>query len=137
MEMCSLFFFFSGSIEFAYFKKEIWAIPIVAFAQWVKKLKESTRMLVQSLATISGLRMQHCFRVYQTSKMCLRTNVVMAVAQANTWSSDLTPSSGTSICQCGCEKKKRERKRDDLIVCLLAIFRACLSCFYLFGHISS
>lgn len=98
MEMCSLFFFFSGSIEFAYFKKEIWAIPIVAFAQWVKKLKESTRMLVQSLATISGLRMQHCFRVYQTSKMCLRTNVVMAVAQANTWSSDLTPSSGTSIC---------------------------------------
>lgn len=91
-------FFFSGSIEFAYFKKEIWAIPIVAFAQWVKKLKESTRMLVQSLATISGLRMQHCFRVCQTSKMSLRTNVVMAVAQANTWSSDLTPSSGTSIC---------------------------------------
>lgn len=97
MEMCSLFFF-SGSIAFAYFKKEIWAIPIVAFAQWVKNLKESTRMLIQSLATISGLRMQHCFRVYQTSKMSLRTNVVMAVAQANTWSSDLTPSSGTSIC---------------------------------------
>lgn len=61
---CFVFVFFPGSIEFAYFKKEIWAIPIVAFAQWVKNLKESTRMLVQSLAIISGLRMQHCFRVY-------------------------------------------------------------------------
>ena len=54
------------------------------------------RMQVQCLASLSGLRIQHC----------------LTVVQASSYSSDLTPSLGTSIChRCGPRKTKQTNKQ--------------------------
>ena len=46
------------------------------------------------------------------SQTRLRSQVAVAVLQVGSWSSDSTPSLGTSICQgCGPEKTKRLKKK--------------------------
>ena len=60
------------------------------------------RMWVEPLALLSGLRIQHC-----TAQ--IHVAAAMAVAQASSCSSDLTPSLGTSICR-GFGPKKTKKK---------------------------
>jgi len=46
--------------------------------------------------------------------MWLRSIVAMAVVQASSCSSDLTPSLGTSIChRCSHKKEKKEKKKKE------------------------
>ena len=59
------------------------------------------RMRVWSLASLSGLKIQHCCELWCRLQTWLRFRVAVAVAYASSYSSDLTPSLGTSIC-CGC-----------------------------------
>ena len=63
------------------------------------------RTQVRSLASLSGLRIQHCRELWCRSQLQLRSGVAVAVMQAGGYSSDLTSSLGTSICrQCGPKK---------------------------------
>ena len=61
----------------------------------------SMRMQVQSLASLSGLRIW----LQRRLQMWLRSGIAMAVAYVSSRSSDLTPSLGTSICH-GLKRKK-------------------------------
>ena len=73
-------------------------------------------MRVQSLAFLSGLRIGHCCKLWCRSQTRLRSRVAVAVAvavvQAGSYSSDLTPSLGTSIYhKRGLKKKKKKKKK--------------------------
>ena len=69
----------------------------------------STRTRVPSLAWLSGLRIQRCCpELWGRSQMWLGSRVAVAVVWAGSYSSDATPSLGTSVCLgCGPRKKKR------------------------------
>ena len=70
------------------------------------------RTQVQSLASLSGLRIQRSCELRHSSQTQLGSGGVVAVAQARGYSSDLTPSLGTSICQgCGPKKAKTKTKK--------------------------
>ena len=74
----------------------------------------SMSMWIQSLALISGLRIQLCHELWYRLQIWLRSCVAMAVAQLSWCSSDSTPSLGNSIC-CGCSpKKKKEKKKEEI-----------------------
>ena len=62
----------------------------------------SLRMWVPFLASLSGLRISCYHELYCRSQMWL----ILAVAVASSYSSNLTPSLGTSIC-CRCSPKKK------------------------------
>ena len=68
------------------------------------------RMQVQSLASLSGLRIWSCRELWCRLQMQLGSGIAVAVAQANSYSSNLTPSLGTSICR-GCSPKKTKPKK--------------------------
>ena len=55
------------------------------------------RLQVGSLASLSGLGIRHCLELWCRSQMWLRPGV--AVAQTSSYSSNSTPSLGTSICR--------------------------------------
>ena len=64
-------------------------------------------MQVQSLASLSELRIWHCHELWCRSQTRLGSGEAVAVASSN--SSDWTPSLGTSICL-GCSLKKTKAK---------------------------
>ena len=64
---------------------------------------------VWSLASLSGLRIWHCHKMWCRSQTRLGSGVAVSVAQACSYSSDSTPSLGTSVCH-GCGPKKRTKK---------------------------
>ena len=66
------------------------------------------RMQVGSLASLSGLRIQRYCELWCRLQMQLRSGV--AVAVAGLYSSDWTPSLGTSICR-GCGPKKTHTQK--------------------------
>ena len=66
-------------------------------------------MWVQSLASLSGLRIWHCLSC-GVGQMWLRSRVAMAVVWASSCSSESTPNLGTSICF-GCGPKKQKTKQ--------------------------
>ena len=72
-------------------------------AQLVKNQLVSMRMQVRSLTSFSGLRGQRCHKLW------LRSDVAVAVAQASSYSSNLTPGLGTST-GAALKSKKREKK---------------------------
>ena len=76
------------------------------------------RLRVRTLALLSGLRIQHCRELWCTSQTRLRSSVAMAVAQASGYSSDSTPSLGTSICRGSGPRnnKKTKKKKNDCVV---------------------
>ena len=72
------------------------------------------RMWVQSLASLSGLRVQRCLEPWCRLQMQFRSHVAVAVVKAGSCSSDSTLSLGTSICQgCGSKKKKKKKKKKE------------------------
>ena len=69
------------------------------------------RLQVQSLASFSELRIWRCCELWGRSQTWLRSDLALAVAQAGSYSSDSTPSLGTSIChECGLKKQKQTNK---------------------------
>ena len=70
------------------------------------------RMQVWSLALLSTLKIWCCRELWHRSQMRLRScvDVAVAVAVAGSYSSDVTPSLGASIC-CGCGTKKKKDKK--------------------------
>ena len=78
------------------------------------------KMQVPSLALLSGLRIQHCHELWCRSQMWLVSAVVVAVAVACSYSSDLTPSQGTAICHRYGPKKQKKK------VVLLVLFLSAL-----------
>ena len=65
---------------------------------------------VKSLLLLSGLRIWQCCELWCASQTRLRSGVAVAVPAASIYSSDLTPSLGTSI-RCGCSLKKTKRQK--------------------------
>ena len=74
------------------------------------------QMVVPSLFLLSGLRIQCRHELWWRSQTQLTSCFAVAVIQAGSYSSDLTPSLGTSIfCGCGPKKqKKKKQKNTDL-----------------------
>ena len=78
-------------------------------AQWLAnptRIHEDAGMWVPSLASLSGLRIRRCHELQCRSQTQLRSHIAVAVVQASSYSSDSTPSLGTSICL-GCGPKKQ------------------------------
>ena len=69
------------------------------------------KMWVPSLVWLSGLRIWHCCELWCRSKIRLGSCVAVAVVYAGSYSSDLTPSLGTSIYH-GCDPKKQNKNRN-------------------------
>ena len=70
------------------------------------------RTRVQSLASLSGLRIWLCRELRRGSQMWLGSHIAVAVMEAGSYSSDSTPSLGTSICcRCGPKKAKKKKKK--------------------------
>ena len=71
---------------------------------WLKVLRTQLipmRMRVPSLGSISGLKIRRGHKLRCRSKMWLGSRVAVAVVSAGSYSSDGTPSLGTSIgCRC-------------------------------------
>ena len=70
------------------------------------------RMQVWSLALLSGLRIQHCHELW-CSQTRLGYAISVALAYASGYSSNSTPSLGTSIC-CRCSPKKSKKEKSPL-----------------------
>ena len=68
------------------------------------------RMHVQSLASLSGLRFQHCLELWCRLQAQLRSGIAVAIAQASSCSSDLTPSLGTCMYATGSTLKGQKKK---------------------------
>ena len=64
--------------------------------------------------------------------MWLESDIAVAVAQAGSCSSDLTPSPGTSIC-CKCGDKKKKKKISSII--LLAYFVCFALLWFMFVYL--
>ena len=64
-----------------------------------------------SLASLGGLRIQCCPELWCRSQARLRFHVAVAVMQAGSFSSEVTPSLGTSTCECGPKKQKKKKKK--------------------------
>ena len=72
------------------------------------------RTQVRSLASLNGLGIWHCRELWHRLQTWLRSGVAVAVAQASGYSSDSTPSLGTSISQGHGPKKKKKTKEIGL-----------------------
>ena len=70
------------------------------------------RTRVGSLAPLTGLRIQHCGKLWCRAQKQIRSGVVVAVAEAGSYNSDLTPSLGTSMCHGYGPKSKKKKKRN-------------------------
>ena len=87
----------------------------------------SRRTLVRSLASLSGLRIWRGHELWCRSQTQLRSVDAVSVAQANGYSSNSTPTLGTSIC-CGCS---------SLLVSLMVSLRLSLLFFNLLTFYST
>ena len=71
------------------------------------------RMWVQSLAPLSGLKIQGCHELWLNSQTQLRTCVAVAVVQASSCSSDSNPSLGTSNAASVALKAERKKRKKE------------------------
>ena len=69
----------------------------------------TTRLRVQSLASLSGSGIWHCRELWRRLQTWLGFGLAVAVVQAGSNSSDLTPSLGTSICHRSSPKKTKNK----------------------------
>ena len=70
------------------------------------------RTRVQSLASLIGLRIQHCLELQCRSQMQLGSNITVAVVQACRCSSHSVPSLGTSYATGVTLKSKKKKKKE-------------------------
>ena len=90
--------------------KNIQGVPVVA--QWKGIRLGTMRLRVQSLASLSGLRIRRCRELWYRLQTRLESRVAVALAQAGSTSSDQTPSLGTSIFH-GCGPKRTKDKKQN------------------------
>ena len=76
-------------------KNDISEVPLTV--PWFKDLTVSVRMQVQSLASLSWLRVWHCRKLWHRSWMQLRSDVTKALVWAGNCGSDSAPRPVTSI----------------------------------------
>ena len=69
------------------------------------------RTWVRALAWLGGLRIWCCLDLWHRLQTRLRSGVAVAVAEASSCSSDLTPSLGTSIAQGAALKRQKKKKK--------------------------
>ena len=126
--------------NYIYVKMYPRGVPIVMQQKWIWLV--SMRMWVPSLASLSGSGIWSCHELWCRSQMQLGYWVAVAVAVASNYSSDLTPSLGTSIC-CRCGPKKQKKMfilllMTKFLIAKLRIFfgGGCLFCHFL-GHFHS
>ena len=87
------------------------------------------KLWVQSLASLSGLRSQCCYKLWNRSQMQLGSSMAMAVAvavavaQASSCSSDSTPSLGTPICHYRCNFPHPQIKTQNVEAAQLSLDR--------------
>ena len=84
-------------------------VPVVA--QWFRTQLVSIRTKVLSLASLRGLRIQHCHKLQCRSQMWLGSVVAVAVAQAGSCTSDSSLNLETSIWQGVVLKRKKEKRK--------------------------
>ena len=77
----------------------------------VQQVKNATS-INKDVVSIPGLNqwVKDCREVWCRSKMRLRSHIAVALTQASSYSSNSTPSLGTSIC-CKCSPKKIKKKK--------------------------
>ena len=87
-------------------------IPVVA--QQVKSLTVSMRMQVQSLALLSGLRIQHCPKLQCRSQMWLESGVAAVVASVGncSWLQKFLAQELLYATRVSRKKKKKKKKKD-------------------------
>ena len=66
---------------------------------------------VQSLASLSGLRIWHCCKLWCSLQTWFGSGIAMAVVEVSSYKSNLTPRLGSSICH-GCNPKKKIKKKE-------------------------
>ena len=67
---------------------------------WTSRVAHNMRTQVQYLASLlSGLGIQRCPELWCGLQMQLRSGIAVAVAEASSYNSNLTPSLGTSTCR--------------------------------------
>ena len=66
----------------------------------------------EDAGSLSGLRIWHCRELWCRSQTQLGPGIAVAVVKVGSYSSNLTPSLGTSIChRCGLKKKTKKKKK--------------------------
>ena len=84
-------------------------------AQWKQIRLGTMRLHVHSLASLNGLRIQGCRDLWYRLWMWLGSGIAAAVVWASSYSSDLTPSLGNSICHgCGSKMTTKKKKKKNL-----------------------
>ena len=96
---CNFLFYFIFAFQDCTFST--WKFPGQGLSQSLAALLRSMRTQVQSLTSLNGLRIWRCHELWCRSQMWPRSGIAVAVAQAGSYGSDLTPSLGISIC-CRC-----------------------------------
>ena len=91
------------------------------------------RLKFRSLALLSGLRFWCCCELRCSLQIWLKSWVAVALVWACGYSSDLTPSLGSSICL-GCSPRKKKKKRYlahgkySIIAILIKVHMPCNKC---------
>ena len=86
-------------------------------AQWLTKPIRNHEVPVQPQASLSGLRIQCCHELWCRSQTWLRSSIAVAVVQAGGYSSDSTPSLGTSIYhRSGPRKGKKTKEKEYMLI---------------------
>ena len=80
-------------------------------AQWLTNLTGTMRLQVPSLAPLIGLRIRRCCELWCRSQTRLASHIAEAVAMAGSYSSNWTPSLGTSICR---ERGPKKQNKTNL-----------------------
>ena len=94
-------------------------------------------MRVWSLTSLSGLEIWHCCELWSRSPMWLGSHVAMVVAQACSYSTNSTPSLGTSIChRCSSKMCKKKKVFDEIGHNFVNILTPTESILYLFIYFS-
>lgn len=67
----------------------------------------------EDAGSLSGLRIWHCRELWCRSQTQLGPGIAVAVVKVGSYSSNLTPSLGTSIChRCGLKKQTNKKKKE-------------------------
>ena len=68
---------FAGALLLA--SSELPPLEFPLWLSWLRTQLGSVRLQVQSLASLSGLKIQHCFKLQCRSQMQLRSSIAVAV----------------------------------------------------------